>query len=106
MKMVGYASAFALRATADKSPNPPNEAYLVSCRERLRKARASGPHILIITMAQEAKPTKANMTMRAISMSPCIDDLRTNLCPVSIRIRRFNCRWEGVGYLPFSFGGC
>ena len=24
----------------------------------------------------------------------CINDLRANLCPVSIRIRSVNCRWE------------
>jgi len=43
--------------------------YSESCRDRLRKARASGPHIRIITTAQEAKPTKASMTVRAISMA-------------------------------------
>jgi len=42
--------------------------YSASCLDRLRKASASGPHILIITMAQEAKPTKASMTARAISI--------------------------------------
>ncbi|MBR1194304.1 hypothetical protein [Bradyrhizobium sp. AUGA SZCCT0160] len=42
--------------------------YFVSCRDLFRKAKASGPHILIITIAQEAMPTKASMTVRAISM--------------------------------------
>ena len=51
--------------------SPPCEAacYFVFGRDRFRKANASGPHILIITIAQEAMPTKASMTVRAISMA-------------------------------------
>jgi len=57
------------KARRRRLPSPDQRAsYFVSRDDLFRKAKASGPHILIITTAQEAMPTKASMTVRAISM--------------------------------------